>query len=423
VDRLVPTWRLLNELPIRSGAMVPIERVFRQRQALSEIGVAAARQVALTDLLEHAVQQAADGVESEMAKILALQPDGNLLVIAGKNLKPGVAGVALIPGDRSNPAGECVSEERIVNIPDLRACPQYDLPSIYPEHAVVSTVNIPIMLSSGPFGILEIDSVQPRVFDELDLSFLIGIAGVIGEGVARVRREAALNEQLSTRDILLREHHHRVRNQYQLLTSVLDRHARQAGTPESRERFLAVERRVFALASLYDHLLGVDQHGTVILQDYLESLCVSLREFYTTPEHHIAIAFHRTGEVTAPIDVASTLGLIVNELVANSVEHAFRHPFPRDGSGEVRVGVEREQDGGTRIVVSDNGVGYRPDADDAFGMTTARRLVEQIGASVERSSERVTKWEIRVPPSAFQVSAFQASALPEAAPPGAPTPG
>ncbi|MGD9614351.1 MAG: sensor histidine kinase [Alphaproteobacteria bacterium] len=389
--------------------MVPVERVIRQRQALSEIAAAAARQVALADLLEYAVQRAADGVGAEMAKIAAQQPDGGLLIIAGKNLQPEVAGAARLAGDRSNPAGQCVTEQRIVNIPDLRMTPEYRLPPLYRNHGVISTVNIPVMLSGGPFGVLEIDGVQPREFDELDLSFLIGIAGVIGEGVARVRREAALNEQLSARDILLREHHHRVRNQYHVLTSVLSRHARQAGTAEARERFLEVERRVFALASLYDHLLGADQRATVVLQDYLESLCAGLREFYASPEHRISIAFHRTGDVSASIDVASTLGLIVNELVANSVEHAFREPFPQHRQGEITICVEREPGGGTRMVVFDNGIGYRPNADDSVGMTTVRRLLAQIGALIERGSEGGTKWEIRVPPSVFR----------GAAPPGA----
>lgn len=401
MDRLVPTWRLLHELPpIRPGATVPLDRVIRQRQAICEIGAAAARQVALTDLLDYAVQLAADGVGSEMAKIAALQPDGDLLIIAGKNLKPRVAGSARIPGDASNPAGECVAERQIVNIPDLRARPQYVLPPLYAEHSVVSTVNIPIMLGSGPFGVLEIDDVQPRIFDELDLSFLIGIAGVVGEGVARVRREAALNAQLSARDILLREHHHRVRNQYFVLTSVLNRYASEAGTPDSRERFAAAGRRVFALASLYDHLLGVDQNSTVILQDYLEALCASLREFYARAERGISLTFYRTGDVPAAIDVASTLGLIVNELVANSVEHAF----PPDRGGEITVCIEREPDGFMRMVVSDNGIGYRPDVDDAVGMTTVRRLLTQIGASLKHRSERGTQWEIRVPQQALQAA-------------------
>jgi two-component sensor histidine kinase len=401
VDQLVPTWRLLNELPVRPGATARLDRVIRQRQAICEVAAAAARQIALADLLDYAVERAADGVETEMAKIVALQSDGDLMIIAGKNLKPGVVGSARLPADPDNPAGECAVERRIVNIPDLRARPHYTLPPIYAEHGVVSTVNIPIMLDSGPFGILEIDGIRPRVFDELDLSFLIGIAGVIGEGVARVRRETELNERLSAREILLREHHHRVRNQYFVLTSVLHRHANEVGTPNARERFLAVERRVFAMASLYDHLLGVEQDGTVILQHYLESLCAGLREFYVMAERGISLSFHRTGGVPAAIDLASTLGLIVNELVANSVEHAF----PQGRGGRITICVERDPGGGTRMVVSDNGVGYRPDVGGGVGMTTVRRLLAQVGAAIESRVDGGTRWDIRVPQQVLQAAA------------------
>jgi two-component sensor histidine kinase len=143
----------------------------------------------------------------------------------------------------------------------------------------------------------------------------------------------------------------------------------------------------------------------VILQDYLESLCASLREFYAMSEHGLSLAFHRTGDVPAAIDVASILGLIVNELVANSVEHAFREPFPPGQAGKISICVEREPGGGTRMVVSDNGVGHRPDADEAVGMTTVRRLLAQIGALLDRSSDGGTKWDIRVPPSVLQIAA------------------
>lgn len=392
MERLVPTWDLLSGLPLRHGALVPVERVIHQRKIAVEFGAGALRHVVLQDLIEHAVRSAANGVASEMAKIAALQPDGALLIIAGLCLKPGVVGVARLPGDRSNPAGQCLSERRIVNIADLRLHPEYRLPSLYADHGVVSTVNVPIMLSTGPFGILEIDAVQPRSFDELDLSFLIGIAGTIGEGVARVRREAALNEQLSAREILMREHHHRVRNQYQALTGVLGRHAREVRSPASRERFMEVEHRVFALASLYDHMLGADATGTVLLQDYVESLCASLREFYAMEGRKVSLDFRRTGEIPVGIDLASTLGLVINELVANSIEHAFRNR-----GGEILVCVAPDPSGGTRVVVSDSGSGYEPNASESIGMTTARRLLDQIGASIALSRERGTTWEIRVP--------------------------
>ena len=135
------------------------------------------------------------------------------------------------------------------------------------------------------------------------------------------------------------------------------------------------------------------------------------------PEHGISIVYHCTGNVPAAIDVASRIGLIVNELVANSVEHAFRDPFPRDRSGEITIRVERDPSNGIGMMIADNGIGYRPDADDTVGMTTARRLVAQLGASLERISEGGTRWEIRVPSSVLQTAALQ-----EAAPPERPTP-
>ena len=393
MQRLLPTWALLDELPVRPGALVSLERVLRQRRVVIDVGSVALRHMALDELLEHAVECAADGVGSEMAKIAALQADGTLLIIAGRNLKPGVAGSARLAADASNPAGECLSQRRIVNIPDLRDRTDYRLPELYPEHAVISTVNIPIMLDSGPFGVLEIDGREAHDFDELDLSFLIGIAGVVGEGVARVRREAALTSELSAREILLREHHHRVRNQYQVLSAVLHTQAQNAGTSEARERFFAVERRVFALSSLYDHLLGADHAGTVVLQDYMASLCDSLREFYAVDERGISVVFRRTGDIHVAIDIASTLGLIVNELVANGVEHAFG-----ESGGEITICIERDPSGGTNLFVSDNGVGYSH-SDDGVGMTTVRRLLARLGGAIEVSDTAGTKWTIRVPPT------------------------
>ena len=392
MERLVPTWALLNELPVRSGTRVAFSRVMRQRRAFVDVAAGALRHPALEELLDQSVARAADGVASGMAKIVALEPDGALRIIAGRNLHPGVAGNTRLPGDASNPAGQCVAERRIVNIPDLRLYPQYQLPPVYREHRVVSTANIPIMLDSGPFGLLEIDAVTPRSFDEVDLSFLVGIAGVIGEGVARVRREAVLNEELNAREILLREHHHRVRNQYQVLSSVLRTHARQAGTQDSRDRFLDVERRLFALASLYDHLLGADQGDSVELQHYMASLCSGMRDFYGLDERGISLVFRAGVSTALPIDTASMLGLIVNELVANSVEHAFG-----EAGGEISICVEAAPAGGTRLVISDNGRGYTPAQQDSTGMRTVHQLLDRLGATIEASGKGGAKWDIQVP--------------------------
>jgi two-component sensor histidine kinase len=395
MERLVPTWGLLRELPFESETAVSLGRVLRQRLATLEMEARALRYRALEPLLEDAVRFAPQGVGVSMGKILARQPDGDLLIIAGWNLHPGIVGNVKIKGDTSNPAGQSVIEHRVVMVPDLSRSPGYQLPSILGEHGVVSTTNVPIIGQSGIFGVLEIDAREARHYDELDQSFLIGIAGIIGEGVERVHREGELNRAVSAREALLREHHHRVRNTFQVVIAMLRKHAGQA--PDARERFQDVERRLYALASVYDHLLGVAQSRTIVLQDYLAELCDGVREFFALDERGISIAYRRTEALSIDIDRATSLGIVVNELIANSVEHAFG-----DHGGEIVVCAERAPEGGVSVVVGDNGVGYTPAHEGTIGLNTARRLLAQIGASLDVSSEKGTTWKIYIQPEQVQ---------------------
>jgi two-component sensor histidine kinase len=397
MDRLVPTWRLLRSLPLEPETLVPLERVLKQRLAILEMDVRALRYTELQDLLGEAGEIAAHGVGAPMAKILVRQPEGNLLVVAAHGLKPGMIGQVAIPADVTNPAGECLLEQRVVCIRDLGQESSYTLPAILTEHAVTSTINVPIIVKTGAYGVLEADATEPRGFDALDQSFLIGIAGIIGEGVERVRREGSLSRAISARRVLLREHHHRVRNNYQVLIGALARHAREAGTPESRDRFRAMERRLFAMASVYDHLIGSAEARTVILQDYLSSLCDGLREFYALNERGVTLAFSRTESTSVDIELATALGIVVNELVANSVEHAFGEP-----GGQISVGTVVDKDG-LCVYVSDTGAGYRAPAEETIGLTTVRRLVSQIDAALDVTSDGGTTWKICLPPERLTV--------------------
>src|SRR6185312_14608387 len=145
-------------------------------------------------------------------------------------------------------------------------------------------------------------------------------AGVVADAVERVRREAALHAAHDARAVLLREHHHRVRNSYQALVARLQRHARQATAEDARQRFQDVERGVFALAALYDHLLGIElQEGPIDLCGYLADLCERMRTFYGVAERAIDLtcACPDLGIAFAP-DTCTAIATVVNELVANA---------------------------------------------------------------------------------------------------------
>jgi two-component sensor histidine kinase len=283
---------------------------------------------------------------------------------------------------------------RPVVVADLRQRSDYHLPPIYPDYGILASANVPIISGGGLYGVLEIDSLEVREFDTLDLSFLVSVAGIVADAVERVRRHSAMASDLEMRATLLREHHHRVRNNFAAILAQLESHARAASTENSRQRFEDLARRVFTLASLYDHLLGDELSSEVELGQYLAELCAKLEAFHGLPERQITLAYEGRTTAALDLDTCTAVGTVVNELVANSVEHAFDA-----AGGRIEVRFERGGAGELSLGVADNGRGFRPAAAESVGLGVAHRLVQRIGGTMAlRPHGGGTAFIISLPP-------------------------
>jgi two-component sensor histidine kinase len=386
------TEALLGELEIDPQATVSLARVVRQRSAFAELYAASLRETSLDALLAEACRVAARACDAPIGKIMEHRPgSGELVLIAGWGLDPTALG-ATAKDDDSNPPGECIATGRPVQTPDLRHA-DYHLPPIYPREGVLASINLPIIGGNGVFGVLEVDAREPRNFDVVDVSYLASVAGIVAEAVERVRREGALRAAHDAHAVLLREQQHRVRNSLMTIQALLHRHARDATTEDSRRPFQEIERRVFAMAALYDHLLGIELSDRIEMAGYLESLCEQVRILEALGERGIELAFaNRDGRVELPLDVCTALGTVVNELVANAAEHAFAG---RCGRIEVRL---EHGSAGVAIVVADNGGGFTEPEMPSVGLSVSRRLVGQIGGTLELSTGATgTTWTIALP--------------------------
>jgi two-component system, sensor histidine kinase PdtaS len=384
------TWAVLETLGNFKRASAERKRVLRQRAALVELGVHALRQPSLSGLLNEAARLAAEGLDTPMAKILERRPrESKLLVVAGWGLKPGIVGHARTEDQPSDPPGECIALNRPVIVPDVRKRKDYHLPPIFPENGVVASANVPIISAEGPYGVLEVDTRERRTFDALDVSYLTAIASIIAEGVERLRRDEILETTVNARTVLLREQQHRTRNNFMTLQALLLRHAKEASTENSRQRFHAVERRVFALASVFNHLLGVDLSGDIDLNGYLSDLCDSVRQFYGLDQRNIQLVFSAGDPLVLSVETCTALGTVVNELIANAVEHAFG---PAGGT----ITVCLRDDGGRRnLIVEDNGRGFEEGENESTGLQVVQRLVAQVGGSLTlRSKPGDSTWVI-----------------------------
>lgn len=380
-------------------------RLLRQRAALAAFGAEALASDDLDRVLAEGARLCAEALGVPFCKVL--EPGGpgaedGLVVRAGVGWEPGTVGRAVAPADAGNPGGASFRTGSPVVVPDLREAEGLDLPDLYPRHGIVASANVPIPGGEGgrPLGVLEVDAPEPRGFGRDEVDFLRGFADVMARAVRARRREDALRAESEAKSALLLEQQHRMRNNLMAVAAMLQGPGRgAAGEADAgpRARLAEARRRVFAMASLYDHLLGAGlPGGQTCLRDYLGTLCSGAREFHDPAARGIDLSFEAGGEpVPMPIDACTALGVVVNELVANAAEHAFGP----GGGGRIAVGLRADGRGGAAVTVADDGAGVPPGAEGrSVGLGVARRLAGAMGASLSLDSRPGrTVWTIALP--------------------------
>lgn len=232
---------------------------------------------------------------------------------------------------------------------------------------------------------------------------------------ARKHAEAALRDSLHEKEALLREVHHRVKNNLQIISSLLRLEAAGIHHPLTRAVLQDMQHRIRSMALLHETLYHADNLARVPLRPYLERLCAQLFRSIAgqpgTVQLHLDIA-------PVWLDPAQAIpcGLIVNELVSNSLKHAF----PQGASGEVRVALQplhpRPE---LRLSVRDTGVGLP----DTFDPDHLRSLGLQLVTDLTRQLEGTLA--IEPGPGAHFTITFRPAAAPGACaetPPGTLTP-
>lgn len=198
-------------------------------------------------------------------------------------------------------------------------------------------------------------------------------------------RENRLTELVEQRDLLVREMHHRVKNNLQIVSSLLNLQAQRIRQPEARAELYSARERVRALSLLHRHLYLQQEVQTIDFRSFLTELVEQMSGLLEESHRH-RIAF----EIDAPTirlasDQAVPLGLIVTEVITN----AFKHGFPSGRSGTIRIkllvrGEEAE------LVISDNGLSSTPSStegkSDGLGDVLIAGFARQLGGTMDKST-------------------------------------
>ncbi|HVE81770.1 MAG TPA: histidine kinase dimerization/phosphoacceptor domain -containing protein, partial [Myxococcales bacterium] len=199
----------------------------------------------------------------------------------------------------------------------------------------------------------------------------------------RRRAAEALERSLLEKETLLKELHHRVKNNLQVISSLLSLQSRAVGDAAAAAMLRESQNRVQSISLVHEKLYESNDLGRVDFGEYLQALGQHLQGAWASGSQ-VTIQVD-AGGLRLPVDLAVPCGLIVNELVTN----AFKHAFPGGQAGSVVVRATVEPDGAACLQVEDDGVGMPPEraahpaAGETLGMTLVSTLARQIGAALQ----------------------------------------
>ncbi|WP_435625501.1 sensor histidine kinase [Flagellimonas sp.] len=229
---------------------------------------------------------------------------------------------------------------------------------------------------------------------------LLGFAGLVYAYLKSIKNQRLIAEQkhiiensLIEKDSLLKEIHHRVKNNLQMVSSLLSLQTKNTRSKSAIEALEEGKSRVKAMALIHQKLYQNDDLSVIEMQGYIESLINSVQSVYKKGGHNISITIDAEG-TELDIDRAIPFGLILNELVSNS----FKYAFPdSDENGKIYIHLRKNGEQGY-FEYTDNGVGLPEDADErtnsSMGIRLMNRLVNQLQSklNIDRASEGVRFW-------------------------------
>ncbi|HEX7116410.1 MAG TPA: histidine kinase dimerization/phosphoacceptor domain -containing protein [Steroidobacter sp.] len=209
-------------------------------------------------------------------------------------------------------------------------------------------------------------------------------------------REAELRESLAQKEILVREIHHRVKNNLQLVMSLLNLHARRIRDQRAEEAFAEARSRINALATLHRRLYESESLQEIDLKWFLEDLCAEMRRGGLSRGRHIELTVESPNEVIGP-EIAVPLGLLVTEAITN----AYKHAFNERAGGHIHVEARRESPAELTLIVQDNGTGFDaatggPET-NGLGRSLIEAFVRQLHGDLEIRADNGTVVQVRFP--------------------------
>ncbi|MBU7586632.1 MAG: PAS domain S-box protein [Nostoc sp. TH1S01] len=213
----------------------------------------------------------------------------------------------------------------------------------------------------------------------------------------RKQSQAQIQASLLEKEVLLKEIYHRVKNNLQVISSLLNLQSEYIQDKQDMAIFQQSQQRIASMALIHEKMYQSPDLARIDFGEYIQDLVASLFSSYEVNEGAISLKFHADDRVLLGLDLAIPCGLIIHELVSNSLKYGF----PNGGEGEICIVITENVDQQFTITVSDNGVGLPPNFNfkntASLGWQLVDALTQQISGKINIKSHDGLEFQITFP--------------------------
>ncbi|MFB2922152.1 PAS domain S-box protein [Aerosakkonema funiforme] len=413
---------LQTEIAYRVRVEAELEIRIRQQAAVAELGQQALAHNDLFSIFNQACAITAQTLEVEYCTVLEILRRGDVLQPGpGVSWQRKLLGRATVNfGLRILDFGLQSAEERSKAIESEKQSPNPKLPQadstllshseifsdlsaevgfgdspLVGDREVHSGMSVVVEQSTNlPFVVLEVYAAKERIFTQDDVYFLQAIANVLSSAIVRQQAQEQIQASLKEKEVLLKEIHHRVKNNLQVISSLLGLQYRTIQDKQTIDIFQESQNRVRSMALIHENLYRSKELSKIDFAEYIRGLTINLFRSYQTNSNNVTLITEIGQNIFLDVDTAVPCGLIINEIVSNSLKYAF----PKEEKGKIYIKLNPVDEHHLQMIVSDDGVGLPANFDlknsNSLGIKLVNGLVNQLRGKLDLKIGKGTEFKI-----------------------------
>lgn len=258
----------------------------------------------------------------------------------------------------------------------------------------VDWLGVPLKTKDKTIGVLAIQSYKEDIrYTKEDKNILTFVSEQVGMAIDRKQAEEKIKTSLEEKEVMLREIHHRVKNNMQVVLSLIRLQTRNYKDESIIKMFKITQNRIKSMALIHESLYRSKDLASIDVSEYTKIMTTHLLAMYRDVINNRNLKVN-IEDVYLDINRAIPCGLIISELVSNSLNHAF----PKGRKGEIIVEMHSDKKGKHTLIIRDTGVGFPENLDihetETLGMQLVTDLVKQLEGTIKLDREGGTTFKI-----------------------------